>query len=318
VSPNDRSVYVAEGSRIAQYDVGVGGKLSPKTPARVAAGNYPGAVVVSPDGASVYVTADDQATGGRVLQYDVDAHGALRAKTPNSVAAGSDAAGIAVTPDGQSVYVPNNGEGSAVVSQYDVGADGALSPKNPTTVAAVSGPEGIAVSPGIASVGVSGNTLVFTAAPGARDNVKVTHPLPGTLRVADLPSGLYTGSPIHAGPGCTLNGSYTAKCNAGGITRIRVMAGDLADRVVNSTGIRSSLYGGPGDDVLTGGWNDDTLIGGPGANVLKGTGGTNLVLARNGRSDKLIDCGVGGKAVLDPLPLDPNSIVKNCGTKTRH
>ena len=74
------SVYVADGIRntVAQYDVGAGGVLSPKTPATVAAGVTPFGVAVSPDGKSVYVTNANQI----VSQYDVGAGGALAPKTP--------------------------------------------------------------------------------------------------------------------------------------------------------------------------------------------------------------------------------------------
>ena len=40
---------------VSQYDVGPGGELSPKSPAKVAAGEGAGSVTVSPDGGSVYV-----------------------------------------------------------------------------------------------------------------------------------------------------------------------------------------------------------------------------------------------------------------------
>jgi hypothetical protein len=179
-------------------------------------------------------------------------------------------------------------------------------------------PYGVAAD-GSGNVSVSGHTLEVKAAPGATDNLAITRPLPGTLRVSDLPSGPYSGSPVHAGGGCAQNGAQAAKCNAGMITRIDASAGDLADQVVNSTGIPGVLEGGPANDLLAGGWANDTLIGGPGANALKGRGGGDLLQARNLRSDEVIDCGDGAdSASLDKLPLDPNHEVKDCETKTRH
>ena len=50
-----------------------------------------------------------------------------------------------------------------------------------------------------AAVGVSGTTLVVTAAAGAKDNLAITRPLPSVLRVTDAPGGAYTGSGVHVG-----------------------------------------------------------------------------------------------------------------------
>jgi Ca2+-binding RTX toxin-like protein len=176
-----------------------------------------------------------------------------------------------------------------------------------------------------AAVQVSGSTLVVTAAAGAKDNLAITRPSASVLRVTDLPGTVYTGSGVHAWAGCTRSGDYSADCNASGITLIQVTSGDQIDKVVNSTTVRSSLYGGGANDVLTGGSANDTLIGGPGAEVMKGMNGNDQLLARDGTSDTTINCDGGGspgggadKADLDLLPMDPNSAVTNCETKTRH
>ena len=49
-TPNGKSVYVVntDGNDLSQYNVGPGGKLSPKSPARVATGAAPLDVAVSP------------------------------------------------------------------------------------------------------------------------------------------------------------------------------------------------------------------------------------------------------------------------------
>ena len=172
-----------------------------------------------------------------------------------------------------------------------------------------------------ASVSVSGSALVVTAAPGAQDNLAITRPSASTLRVTDFPDGGYTGSGVHAGPGCTRSGDYTANCWAGAITPVLpalvTSAGQQADRVVNSSGLPSSLYGGAGNDLLIGGAAGDILNGGAGVDVLQGLDGNDLLKARDGTSDTRIDCGGGSdKADLDLLPLDPN--VQGCETKTRH
>jgi DNA-binding beta-propeller fold protein YncE len=148
-------VYVAlEPGDVAQYNVGAGGELTPKSPATVPVdpfeGASPNAVAVSPDGHSVYVTARGP---NEVAEYDVGTDGALMPKCSPSqlpsncpILAPTDGApfDVAVNPDGHSVYVTN---GSDTISQYDVGAGGVLFPKSPPTVATDRFPAGMAVSP---------------------------------------------------------------------------------------------------------------------------------------------------------------------------
>ena len=91
---------------------------------------------------------------------------------------------------------------------------------------------------------------------GASDNVAITRPSRFNFRVTDFPSGPYTGSVVHAGPGCTRRGEHVAYCPASGITPVLpvlVTSGDRADRVVNSSGLPGSLHGEGGDDRLIGG-----------------------------------------------------------------
>jgi hypothetical protein len=171
-----------------------------------------------------------------------------------------------------------------------------------------------------AEVRKSGSTLVVTAAPGAKDNLTITKPSASTLRVTDLASGVYTGSGVHAGAGCTRSGDYTINCSASGITVIHVSSGDQTDQVTNSTALRSSLFGEAANDRLTGGSVKDTMFGGPGADVFKGMNGADDLRARDLTSDTSIDCGggTGDKADLDKLPADPDPVVISCETKTRH
>ena len=171
-----------------------------------------------------------------------------------------------------------------------------------------------------ASVTVSDSALVITAAPGAKDNLAITQPSASNLRVTDFPAGAYAGSGIHTGPGCTRSGDYTANCFAGGITPVlpmRVTSADQGDKVVNSSGLPSSLYGGTGNDSLEGGTADDILNGGAGADLLSGMDGNDVLLAHDGASDQTIDCAGGSdKAGLDLLPQD--FAVSHCETKTRY
>jgi hypothetical protein len=174
-----------------------------------------------------------------------------------------------------------------------------------------------------AAVGVSGSTLVITAATGARDNLALTRPSASTLRVTDFAGGPYGGSGVHTGAGCARSGNYAANCNAAGITLIRVASGDQDDKVVNSTAIGSTLNGGRGSDVLTGGSAADTLTGAGGADAIRGMNGNDRLLARDLASDTTINCDGGGtpgtadRADLDLLPMDPGSAIFGCETRTR-
>jgi hypothetical protein len=175
-----------------------------------------------------------------------------------------------------------------------------------------------------ASVRRSGSTLVVTAAPAAKDNLKISRPSPTVLRVTDLPAAVFPGSGVHTGTGCSRSGDYTANCNAGPITAIKLTSGAGIDRVRNTTAVPSSLNGGAADDALIGGAANDTLTGGVGVDTFQGGKGDDKLLARDMASDSVIDCdGPGGnpgaadEAIVDALPKDPNSIVHGCETVTR-
>jgi DNA-binding beta-propeller fold protein YncE len=102
VSPDGQSLYVAnsysgEGRNgtISQYNVGPGGKLSPKSPATVAAGRGPSGLALTPSGKSLYVANTD---GNDLWQYNVGPGGKLSPKSPARVATGTSPVGVAVSP----------------------------------------------------------------------------------------------------------------------------------------------------------------------------------------------------------------------------
>ena len=135
------------GGSVSQYDVGADGKLSPKSPARVAAGTFAGGVAVSPDGKSVYVTFTDPGNQRR-RRFAIRRRPwrrALAQEPCHGGPAGRSSGKVAVHPDSESVYVTNLVSDN--VSQYDVGADGKLSPKSPATVAIDDGPVAVALHP---------------------------------------------------------------------------------------------------------------------------------------------------------------------------
>ncbi len=174
-----------------------------------------------------------------------------------------------------------------------------------------------------AEVRVSDSALVVRGAPGAKDHFEITRPSSSTLRVTDVASGPYRGSGIRAGPGCVRN-AEAVDCDGFGITRIRVFSHDQIDKVVNVTGVKSSLNGGAAEDVLVGGSGDDTLRGGAGADIFRGMNGNDELVARDLASDTRMNCdgltspGSADKAELDVLPNDSDLAVTNCETKMRH
>jgi len=176
-----------------------------------------------------------------------------------------------------------------------------------------------------AAISRSGSTLIVTAAPGAKDNFKITKPSASTIQVSDAPGGPYTGSGVHTvgGSGCVRTTDYTANCSAAGVTAIKVSSGALNDRITNATSLTGNLLGGPGNDLLNGGSAHDALTGGTGADSFRGMNGNDTLFARDSAADTLIDCdggttpGSNDRAILDALPNDPDSIVHGCETKSR-
>ena len=150
VTPDSKNAYVT-GFRfvsfppigaVGQYTIDPGSGGLSSTPSTADAGEGPFAIVVSPDGKSVYVTDFEIPGPGRVWQYNIDmATGALSPKTPPFVAT-PEPNDIALASNGKSAYVSN----TDVISQYDVDPlTGRLSPQNPPTTG--SGGQGIATTP---------------------------------------------------------------------------------------------------------------------------------------------------------------------------
>lgn len=138
-----RDAYVADpvSDEILQLAVGGGGALTPLVPPSLPA-TEPRRLTMTPDGASLYVTAG--AVGqGRVLQYDVSAAGLASPKDPAAVVAGKRPVAIAADPAGRALYVVD--EGTCRLLQFAIAAGGRL---EPTGALALSGtPAGVAVSP---------------------------------------------------------------------------------------------------------------------------------------------------------------------------
>jgi DNA-binding beta-propeller fold protein YncE len=307
VNPDGHNVYVTNSGRdtVSQYGVGVGGVLEPLFPPTVAAGHHPAAIAVSPPFPVTRITR-----GPRAVTND---------PTPTFGFSSSEPGSTFRCKLGSSLYSACNSpkttqhlaDGTHTFYVRATDPDGNVDPTPARRTFTVR----------TAFVRVSGSALVVTAAPGATDNLQITRPSASIVRVTDFPGAGYRGSGVHAGAGCTRNGDYTANCLSAAITpalpALVTSAGQQGDRVVNSSGLPSSLYGGAGNDLLIGGSGRDILNGGTGVDVLQGLDGNDLLQAHDGTSDMRIDCGArSDKADLDLLPKDAN--VKGCEAKRRH
>jgi Ca2+-binding RTX toxin-like protein len=122
-----------------------------------------------------------------------------------------------------------------------------------------------------AAIGISGNTLSYTAKPGDENHVLVSLS-GGNFVVADTVPIELAASP----GGCTLSAdTLTATCPAAGVTLIRVNASDGNDSVAIDAPITTNtqLFGREGDDTLSGGSGKDLLNGGTGDDILVGGAG---------------------------------------------
>ncbi len=253
ISPDGSSVYVAdyenehevspgvfEAGHVAQYSVGAGGALTPKSPAFVPAGSGASGIAVSPDGASVYVANDTAGESEALSQYSVGPGGVLSPKPPVFVPGGFGPANVIVSPDGRSVYMTDTGSGKSpgTVSQYDVGAGGLLTPKTPAFVEGGLYPLGLAMTPdqgptasltaaaaaagspssfsGSASSDPDGTVASYTWSFG--DGTTATSTVPTTTHVYAAPGSYLATLRVTDNEGCSqtfLFTGQTAYCNAG-------------------------------------------------------------------------------------------------------
>lgn len=189
------------------------------------------------------------------------------------------------------------------------------------TVLAV--PAVASAAPGTA--GVSGSFLTFQSGLRTPNSVSVvfrdfTEPsLNDTFTVTD------GRAPVQAGTGCQAGG-LRAVCSGRlvtptvSITLVRVKLGDGNDVLslskfdANGTFPPAQVNGGLGDDTITSSEGRDFIVAGGGVNTVRSGGGTDRLLMRNGRRDRLIDCGDGEDSAvvdrIDPLPVSCENVEK--------
>jgi subtilisin family serine protease len=118
--------------------------------------------------------------------------------------------------------------------------------------------------PGTTStVGTSAGTLTVNAAAGSRNTIAITR-IESAYRVIDMSSTLSVSG------NCALADVHHAVCLDPDITRIVINGNDGDDKILNSTNVATTIYGGSGNDVLRGGTAVDTLMGEAGNDTIMG------------------------------------------------
>lgn len=150
ISPDGHSLYVTDEHFIvepsesyegwvSQFTIAPDGSLTPKTPATVPTGPEPKGIVISPDGANLYVA--DSTEDGVISQFAIGSDGTLQALTSPTVGAGRQPFEMAISLDGKHLYATNSAE--YTIGQYEIGAGGALEAMKPATVSAGAWPMSI-------------------------------------------------------------------------------------------------------------------------------------------------------------------------------
>jgi DNA-binding beta-propeller fold protein YncE len=137
-SPDGRSLYLSRLHQIAQFDIGAGGALTPKSPATVDVGDEgPISVAVHPSGRALYSL---QNNGLRRIPIGVGG----RLGAPDApVGLTGFPTRVVSTPDGRWVYA----NGGDAIWQFAADADGRLTPLSPPSVPARFDPLGLAITP---------------------------------------------------------------------------------------------------------------------------------------------------------------------------
>lgn len=130
------------GGLLSQFGIGTGGVLTPLSPATVATGNVPQAIITDPVGQFAYVVNGADNT---VSQYAIGASGALTPLSVPTVPTGHAPTAIAIDPQGRYAYVLNATDNT--LSQYSLESGGALTTLTPATVETGTTPVAIAVDP---------------------------------------------------------------------------------------------------------------------------------------------------------------------------
>jgi Ca2+-binding RTX toxin-like protein len=142
-----------------------------------------------------------------------------------------------------------------------------------------------------ATVGITGERLVVTGAPGERNDVVVG--LDGDRYVVSD-----SGAPPVAADGTCAPGDRAdvVVCPGASVTALDLVLGDADDRVDIRVPLPARIDGGPGNDTLGGGPLDDVLIGGVGADLILAGAGRDIVRYDDGLHDGGVAVSLSGGA----------------------
>jgi Ca2+-binding RTX toxin-like protein len=154
----------------------------------------------------------------------------------------------------------------------------------------------------------SGNTLVYTAAPGEANDISISV-TPDGYSVENFGSDILTVD--------SSLGGCQSTCPNPGLTDVSVDLGDGNDKYTGATTVPETINGGDGDDqifashaTMHGGPGNDSLKSGVGPNFLDGGPGDDLLDPFSGDT---VDCGGGGNdRFVDQAP--PGLKLLNCGS----
>lgn len=145
-SPDGRSLYLSRLHQIAQFDIGPGGALTPKSPATVDVGDEgPISIAVHPSGRALYSLQD-----GGLRRIPIGAGGRLGVPDA-AVGLTGFPTRVVSTPDGRWVYA----NGGDAIWQFAADAEGRLTPLSPASVPAHFDPLALAITPDGSRVFVS-------------------------------------------------------------------------------------------------------------------------------------------------------------------
>jgi Ca2+-binding RTX toxin-like protein len=167
------------------------------------------------------------------------------------------------------------------------------------------GAPAFAAATGVASV--SATTRVTVTAGSAKVNSFTISRSGDTITVDDVVA-------LNPGAGCRRVGTDTTRVSCAltaAPTLLTVAAGDLADKVNNTTNVPMTATGGAGDDAITGGSAGDTVDGGTGNDRISGaagpdalTGGAGDDILSGGTFDDVLLGGLGDDTLLGGADFD--------------
>jgi Ca2+-binding RTX toxin-like protein len=152
----------------------------------------------------------------------------------------------------------------------------------------------VLAAPAYAATGVAkvGGQITANAANNRANNITIVR-LGANFVLRDL------GDTMTAGPGCFQLAANAVRCPAAGVTRLVVNAGNLNDRVNNTTTTTAVFNGGAGNDTLIGGPANDILRGGAGNDTMLGNGGNDSSVAETVRDGRDTFNGGAGRDTAD-------------------